>query len=117
MKIGERRVGDITILDVQGKIQFGDGDDLFREAVNRVVEASGLKLVVNLAEVPYVDSAGISELVRTYVTLSKRGGQMKLVHLTRRVHELLTVTRLLTVFQTFDSEAEAMDSFGPVAPR
>lgn len=117
MKIAERQSGDITILDVQGKLLLGEGDEIFHEAVNRVVEAGRLKLVINMAEVPYVDSSGISELVRTYVTLGKRGGRMTLVSLTRRVHELLSITRLLTVFETFDSEEEAVDSYGQAEAR
>jgi|JI10StandDraft_1071094.scaffolds.fasta_scaffold67581_2 anti-sigma B factor antagonist len=117
MKIAERQSGDITILDVQGKLLLGEGDEIFREAVKRVVEGGRLNLVINMAEVPYVDSSGISELVRTYVTLGKRGGRMTLVSLTRRVHELLSVTRLLTVFEAFDSEEEAVDSYGRTATR
>jgi anti-sigma B factor antagonist len=117
MKITDRQSGDITILDVQGKLLLGEGDEIFREAINRVVDAGRLKLVINMAEVPYVDSSGISELVRTYVTLGKRGGRMTLVSLTRRVHELLSVTRLLTVFEAFDSEEEAVDSYGQTAAR
>jgi anti-sigma B factor antagonist len=117
MRVAERPAGDITILDLQGKLLLGEGDEIFREAVNRVVEAGRLKLVINMAEVPYVDSCGISELVRTYVTLGKRGGRMTLVGLTRRVHELLSVTRLLTVFEAFDSEEEAVDSYGQAAAR
>lgn len=113
MKIAERQSGDITILDLQGKLLLGDGDEAFREVVTRAVEAGRLKLVINMAEVPFIDSSGISELVRTYVTLNKRAGRMTLSGVTRRVHELLSITRLLTVFEAFDSEEEAIDSYGP----
>lgn len=117
MKIAERQSGDVTILDVQGKLLLGDGDEAFRETVTRAVESGRLKLAINMAEVPFIDSSGISELVRTYVTLNKRGGRMTLVSLTRRVHELLSITRLLTVFETFDSEEEAVDSYGQASTR
>ena len=117
MRIAERQSGDVTILDLQGKLLLGEGDEIFREAVNGVVEAGRFKLVINLAEVPFVDSSGISELVRTYVTLGKRGGRMTLVRVTRRVHELLSITRLLTVFEAFDSEEEAVDSYGQATGR
>ena len=112
MKTTERQSGDITIVDVQGRIVFGEGEEEFREAVTGAIESGRTKLVINMAEVPYVDSAGISQLVRTFVTTSRRGGQMKLLNLTRRVHDLLTITRLLTVIEAFDSEEEAVASFG-----
>jgi anti-sigma B factor antagonist len=112
MKTNERQAGDITILDVEGRIMFGDGEDGFRDAVNRAIEAGRVKLVINMAEVPFVDSAGISQLVRTFVTVGKKGGGMKLLKPTKRVRELLTVTRLLTVWHPFESEEEAVGSFG-----
>jgi len=112
MKTTERRAGDITILDVQGKIVYGGGDEDFRDTVTRLIESGQVKLVINLAEVPFVDSAGLSQLVRTFVTAGKRGGQMKLLNVTRRVRELLTITRLLTVLEAFESEGDAIASFG-----
>jgi len=115
MKTSERQVGDITIMDVEGRIVFGDGEQEFRDAVTRVIEAGHVKLVINLAEVPYLDSAGISQLVRTHVTTANRGGRMKMLKLTRRVRELLTITRLLTVMEAFESEEDAVASFkGPL---
>ena len=112
MKITERRSGDITILDGQGRIMFGDGEEEFRDAVSRAIEAGQVKLVINMADVSHVDSTGISQIVRTFVTAGKRGGQMKLLGLTKRVRELLNITRLLTVIEAFESEAEAIASFG-----
>lgn len=112
MKISEREAGDITILDVDGRIMFGDGEESFRDAVTRLVEGGRVKLVINMAAVPYIDSAGISQLVRTYVTASNRGGRMKLLRLTKRVRELLSITRLLTIWEAFESEEEAVRSFG-----
>jgi len=115
MKITERQADDITILDVEGRLLFGDGEEEFRDAVTKVIESGRVKLVLNLAEVPYVDSAGISQLVRTFATVGKRGGRVKLLHLTRRVKELLTITRLLTLWESFDSEQKAVESFGGVS--
>jgi anti-sigma B factor antagonist len=112
MKTSERQAGDITILDVSGRIMFGDGEDGFRDAVTKAIEAGRVKLVINMAEVPFIDSAGISQLVRTFVTAGKKGGGMKLLKPTKRVRELLTVTRLLTIWQPFESEEEAVASFG-----
>jgi anti-sigma B factor antagonist len=116
MKTSERLAGDISIIDVQGRIQFGDGAEDCGTALNAVIEAGRVKLIINLAEVPYVDSAGISELVRAYVSVGKRGGRLKLLRITRRVRELLSMTKLLTVFESFDSEEEAIASFGAEPP-
>jgi len=112
MNISERAAGDITILDIDGRIMFGDGEEGFRDAVTRLIESGRVKLVINMAEVPYIDSAGISQLVRTFVTAGKKGGRMKLLHLTKRVRELLNITRLLTIWEAFESEEEAVRSFG-----
>ena len=116
MKIGERQAGDISILDIDGRIMFGDGEEDFCEAVTRVIESGRVKLVLNMAEVPYIDSAGISQLVRTFVTVGKRGGRMKLLNLSKRVREVLNVTRLLSVWDAYDSEEQATASFAE-APR
>ena len=111
MNIVERRVGDITIIDLQGNIMFEDGDLDLRGAITRVLDAGAEKVILNMAEVPYMDSAGLSELVRTFVAINKRGGRMALLDLTRKVNDLLTIAKLLTVFETFDSEAEAVKGF------
>src|SRR5262245_35546760 len=99
MKIVERLVGDVTILDVQGKIMIGEGDDALRDAVTRLAEAGKSKILLNLAEVPYVDSAGLGEIVRCYTTVSKKGGKLKLINLTKKIQDLLAITKLLTVFE------------------
>ena len=111
MNIVERRVGDITIIDLQGNIMFEDGDLELRGAITRILDAGRKKVILNMAEVPYMDSAGLSELVRTFVAINKRGGRMALLDLTRKVNDLLTIAKLLTVFETFDSEAEAVKGF------
>ena len=111
MKIVERQVGDVIILDIQGKILIGEGDDALREAVTRLVEGGKKKILLNLAEVPYVDSAGLGEVVRCYTTVSRDGGKLKLVNLTKKIQDLLAITKLLTVFETYDSEEQAVSSF------
>ena len=111
MKIVERQVGDVLILDLHGKIMIGEGDDALREAVTRLVDGGSTRIVLNLAEVPYVDSAGLGEIVRTYTTVSRKGGKLKLLNLTKKIQDLLSITKLLTVFETYDSEDEAVRSF------
>jgi anti-sigma B factor antagonist len=111
MKIVERQVGDVIILDLQGKILIGEGDDALRDAVMRLVDGGKTKIVLNLGEVPYVDSAGLGEIVRCYTTVSRKSGRLKLLHLTKKIKDLLSITKLLTVFETYDSEEEAIRSF------
>jgi anti-sigma B factor antagonist len=111
MQISERSVGDVAILDVKGRITLGDGDELLKDKVNSLVNTGKKKIILNLAEVPYVDSAGLGEIVRTYTTVSRQGGSLKLLNLTKRISDLLAITKLLTVFETFDSEDEAIKSF------
>jgi anti-sigma B factor antagonist len=111
MKITERLVGDVVLLDLQGKILIGEGDDQLREAVTKLADSGKTKILLNLAEVPYVDSAGLGEIVRCYTTVSRKGGKLKLLHLTKKIQDLLAITKLLTVFETYDNEEEAIKSF------
>jgi anti-sigma B factor antagonist len=111
MKITERLVGDVVILDLQGKILIGEGDDQLREAVTKLADSGRTKILLNLAEVPYVDSAGLGEVVRCYTTVSRKGGKLKLLNLTKKIQDLLAITKLLTVFETYDNEDEAIKSF------
>jgi anti-sigma B factor antagonist len=111
MQIEERVVDEVTILDLKGKITLGEGDEALKDKINSLALQKRLKILLNLADVPYIDSAGLGEVVRTYTTISRQGGQLKLVHLTKRITDLLSITKLLTVFETFDSEAEALQSF------
>ena len=115
MNIGQRKIGDITILDLQGNIMFEDGDLELRAAIGSVLESGGKKVVLNMGEVPYLDSAGLSELVRSFVAVNKRGGRVVLFDLTRKVHDLLSIAKLLTIFETFDSEADAIRSLETAA--
>ena len=115
MQIEERMVGDVVVLDLKGKITLGEGDELLKDKVNSLVNQGYKKVVLNLAEVPYIDSAGLGEVVRTYTTVSRQGGSLKLLSLTKRITDLLSITKLLTVFETFDSENEAVRSFSASA--
>jgi anti-sigma B factor antagonist len=111
MKIVERQVGEVYVLDLHGKILIGEGDDALRDAVGKLVGGGKKKILLNLADVPYVDSAGLGEIVRCYTTVSKSGGRLKLINLTKKIQDLLAITKLLTVFETYDSEAEGVKSF------
>lgn len=115
MQIEERIIGDVVVLDLKGKITLGGGDELLKDKVNSLVNQGHKKIVLNLADVPYIDSAGLGEVVRTYTTVSRQGGSLKLLNLTKRITDLLSITKLLTVFETFDSENEAVRSFSASA--
>ena len=99
MQIEERNVGDVKVLDLKGKITLGEGDELLKDKVNSLVNQGSKKIILNLADVPYIDSAGLGEIVRTYTTVSRQGGSLK----------------LLTVFETFESENDAVRSFSASA--
>ena len=111
MQIEERIVNDVTILDLKGKMTLGEGDELLKDKINSLIQQGHKKLVLNLEGVPYIDSAGLGEIVRTYTTVSRQGGKLKLLNLTKRIQDLLAITKLLTVFETHDSEQEAVRSF------
>ena len=109
--IKERQAGDVTILDLSGKITIGEGSVQLREAVRSQLDQGKKKLLLNLGDVSYVDSSGIGELVSSYTTTSNVGGHLKLLNLTKKIQDLLMITKLLTVFQTYDNEADAVASF------
>jgi len=115
MQIQERKVGDVVVLDLKGKITLGEGDELLKDKVNSLVNQGHKKVILNLADVPYIDSAGLGEVVRTYTTVSRQGGSLKLLNLTKRITDLLSITKLLTVFETFETENEAVRSFSASA--
>jgi len=112
MKIDTRTVGDVHVLDCSGKITLGEGTMAIRNTVREVLKNGGKKIVLNLAEVNYIDSSGIGELVSTFTTVTNQGGQLKLLKLTKKIQELLAITKLLTVFQVYNDEQEAVASFG-----
>lgn len=111
MKIETRTVGDVTILDCFGRITLGEGTMVIRNAVRELLKEDSKKIILNLDEVNYIDSSGIGELVSTYTTVTSNGGQLKLLNLTKKIRELLAITKLLTVFQVYDDEQKALDGF------
>jgi anti-sigma B factor antagonist len=115
MQIDQRAIGDVVVLDLKGRITMGEGDELLKDKVNSLVNQGHKKIVLNLADVPYIDSAGLGEIVRTYTTVSRQGGSLKLLSLTKRITDLLSITKLLTVFETFDVENDAVRSFSASA--
>lgn len=111
MKIEKRKKGDVTILDLKGKILIGDGIDELRGAINSSIKEKETKLLLNFKNVPYLDSTGLGEVVRSYTSVKKEGGMVKIVNLTQKVRDLLSVTKLITVFETFEDEDKAVASF------
>lgn len=111
MNIQERVVGSVVILDLSGKLVLGDGDGLLKDKVHSVVFQGRKQILLNLGGVSYLDSSGLGALVASSVTAKNNGGQIKLVNLTKRIQDLLSISKLLTVFDSFDNEAEAMKSF------
>ena len=112
MKIVVREVRDLTVVDLNGKILIGEGDDLLRDTMLRLVEEEGKRrILLNMAEVPYVDAAGLCEMVRSYTTVSKKGGRLGFVSVTKKISDLLAITKLLTVFPVFATEEEALAKF------
>jgi len=112
MELSERRIGDVVIVDASGKITLGDGgDQVLKDKIRSLVQQGHTKLLLNLGDVSFVDSAGLGEIVQSYATVSKHGGTLKLLNVTKRINDLLSITKLLTVFEIFDSEAEAIASF------
>jgi anti-sigma B factor antagonist len=115
MQITKRHVNDITILDLNGRLTAGGDAELLRDTVASIVFQGERKVVLNLAAVPYMDSSGLGELVRcSLIVQREKGGAIKLINLTSKITDLLTITKLLTVFDTFDSEQAALNSFPAV---
>jgi anti-sigma B factor antagonist len=111
MTIQERVVGSVTVLDLNGKLVLGDGDTLLKDKIHSLVFQDRKNIVLNMGKVSFVDSTGLGALVAAYVTAKNNGGQIKLVNLTQRLQGLLAIAKLVTVFETFDSEDDALHSF------
>ncbi len=111
VKLTVRQVGDVTVVDAVGRLTLGEGSSLFRDAVRGLVAQGNKKIILNLGEVTYIDSSGIGELVSAFTTVTNQGGCFKLLSLTKRVQDLLQITKLYTVFEVFDDEAAAVGSF------
>ena len=110
MVLNERRLDDVVILDLSGRITMGEGTLILRDHIQKLLNAGDRKFLLNLADVNYIDSSGLGELVTSFTTIRNQEGQLKLLNLTRRVQDLLQITKLLTVFEVFNSEAEALKS-------
>ena len=111
LDVSERQAGDVTILDLTGEVRLGDSSVALRDSVRKLADVGKTKVLLNLAGVKYIDSSGIGELIANYTTISRQGGQLKLLNLTDRIQNLLVITKLLTVFDSYDDEAEALKSF------
>ena len=111
VKLSNRQVGDVTVVDATGRITLGEGASTLRDTMRDLAAKGSKKLLLNLSEVSYIDSSGIGEMVSSYTTITNHGGQLKLLGLSKRVKDLLQITKLYTVFEVFDDEASAVRSF------
>ncbi len=111
LNITERQAGDITILDMSGKVTIGEGSVALRTTTRRLLSEGKKNILLNLGAVGYVDSSGIGEFVSSFTAVNKEGGTLKLVNLTQKIQDLLAITKLLTVFDVYDSESDALRSF------
>ena len=111
VKLNTRQVGDVTVIDVSGRITLGEGSSALRDILRELTAKGDKKILLNLGDVSYIDSSGIGELVSAYTTVRNQGGELKLLNLTRKVHDLLQITKLYTVFDVKDDEASAIASY------
>ena len=111
LNIHERRIGDVTVLDMDGNIRIGGSNVALKKAIQNLVAEGRNQIVLNLARVTYIDSSGLGELISSHVTSNHKGGQIKLLNLTQRFHELMTITKLITIFDVYTDESEAIGSF------
>jgi len=115
VKIEERTIGPVVVLDMAGRLVAGESQGQLKDKINSLTMQGRLQILLNLAEVSYIDSTGLGELVSSYSTVTRHRGQIKLLNLTKKVQDLLTICRLSTVFETFESESEALSSFTVVS--
>lgn len=111
LNLTERQAGDVTILDMSGKVTIGEGSVALRTTIRRLLGDGKKKILLNLGGVGYIDSSGIGELVSSFTAVNKEDGTLKLLNLTQKIQDLLAITKLLTVFDVFDSESDALSSF------
>ena len=111
LDVKERQAGDVTILDMTGEVRIGEGSISLRDSIRNLADQGKKKVLLNLAGVKYMDSTGVGELIANYTTITRNGGQLKLLNLTDRIQNLLVITKLLTVFDAYENEAEALKSF------
>jgi anti-sigma B factor antagonist len=113
MKATVRHVNGVTIVDMSGRITLGEGGVVLRDTIRDLLDRGYKRILLNLGDVNYIDSSGVAELVSAFTSTRKQGGDIKLLNLTKRVHDLLQITKLVTVFDIRDDEATAIDAFGP----
>lgn len=111
VKLTTRQIGDVTVIDAAGRITLGEGSSTFRDSIKELTSRGHKKVLLNLGDVSYIDSSGIGELVSGFTTVSNAGGQLKLLKLTKRIQDLLQITKLYTIFEVFDDEAAGLASF------
>lgn len=111
LEVNERQAGDVTILDMNGSVRMGEGAVSLRNSIRGLVDQGKKKILLNLHGVKNIDSSGIGELIANYTTVSRDGGQLKLLNLTEKIQNLLVITKLLTVFDSYDNESEALSNF------
>ena len=111
VKLTTREIGGVTIVDTSGKLTLGEGTSSLRTTIRELVAAGSKRIVLNLADVTYIDSSGLGELIGAHTSVITAGGEMKLLNLAKRVHDLLKLTKLYTVFEVFEDEASAVASF------
>ena len=112
MKVSTRQVEGVTIVDLSGPIKLGEGSSVLRDTVKDLLRKGQKKILLNLGDVSYIDSSGLGEMVSAFTTTRNLGGELKLLHLTKKVHDLLQITKLYTVFDVKDDEAAAISAFG-----
>ena len=110
-RLNTRQVGDVTVIDVSGRITLGEGSSVIRDEIRALTGQGNKKILLNLGDVTYIDSSGIGELVSGYTSMTNAGGVLKLLNLTKRVKDLLQITKLYTVFDVYEDEAHAVRSF------
>ena len=116
IKIDERHIDGITVLDIVGKLTIDEAAQHLRDKINSLIAQKETRIILNLRHVPYIDSGGLGELIASFGSVTRAGGTMKLLNVSARNHDLLSITRLVTVFESFDSEADALRSFEKAVP-
>jgi anti-sigma B factor antagonist len=111
MKFSIRKAADVSVIEIEGKVVLGEGDTEIKQAVDDLIKRGSRKIILNLARVPYLDSAGLGEVIRCFTTVRKSGGNLKLLSPNKRIIDLLTITQLINVFDWYDDEAAALASF------
>jgi anti-sigma B factor antagonist len=111
MNASTRQIQDVIVVDLSGQIKLGEGSSVVRETVKDLLSKGHKKILLNLAQITYIDSSGIGELISAYTSVRNQGGELKLLHLTKKVHDLLQITKLYTVFDVRDDETSALGAF------